>query len=178
MKCNLKTTYTNRLPSRIRRRVAMGILLAFFVNTVLGPVTPAFAQAALPLPTSMVTLSPGYSPTLIKGMRVYPDNPLRFDFIVDPGDSGLQGQDFEDESSKLMKYFLSSLTVPEKDLWVNLSPYEKDRIIPDAFGKTEMGRDMLGQDYILKQLSASLIYPESEIGKSFWAMAYQKAYEA
>jgi hypothetical protein len=166
-----------RMPA-VRRQAALGVLFAFLVNTILGPVSSAFAQAALPLPATMVNLSAGYSPTLIKGMRVYPENPLRFDFIVDAGDSGLQGSDLEEESSKLMKYFLSSLTVPEKDLWVNLSPYEKDRIIPDAFGKTEMGRDMLGQDYILKQLTSSLIYPESELGKSFWAMAYQKAYEA
>jgi len=161
-----------------RRKMALIMLLAFFANTVLGPVCPAWAQAALPLPSSMLTLSSGYTPTLIKGIRVYRDNPLRFDFIVDPGDSKLQGQDFEAESSKLIKYFLASLTVPDKDMWVNLSPYEKDRIIPDAFGKTEMGRDMLGQDYILKQLTSSLIYPESELGKLFWTMAYQKAQEA
>jgi ABC-type sulfate/molybdate transport systems ATPase subunit len=70
---------------------------------------------------------------------------------------------FNPESSKLIKYFLASLTIPEKDLWVNLShPYEKDRMIARKnLGQTEMGRDMLAQDYILKQLTASLIYPES-----------------
>jgi len=31
-----------------------------------------------------------------------------------------------------------------------------------------MGRDMLAQDYILKQLTASLIYPEKNLGKAFW----------
>ena len=30
-----------------------------------------------------------------------------------------------------------------------------------------MGRDMLAQDYILKQLTASLIYPEKDLGKDF-----------
>jgi len=30
---------------------------------------------------------------------------------------------------------------------------------------TDMGRDLLGEDYILKQLTSSLTYPESEIGK-------------
>jgi hypothetical protein len=47
--------------------------------------------------------------------------------------------------TKLIKYFLASLTIPEKDLWVNLSPYEKDRIIPQSFGLTEMGRDLLSR---------------------------------
>ena len=37
-----------------------------------------------------------------------------------------------------------------------------------------MGRDMLGQDYILKQITASLIYPESNLGKKFWDKYTQK----
>ena len=77
--------------------------------------------------------------------------------------------------SKLIKYFLASLTIPEKDLWVNLSPYEKDRIIPQSFGLTEMGRDLLAEDYMLKQITASLIYPEDEIGKKFWKRIYEEA---
>ena len=38
-----------------------------------------------------------------------------------------------------------------------------------------MGRDMLAQDYILKQLTASLIYPERNLGKKFWDKVYTKA---
>ena len=53
-----------------------------------------------------------------------------------------------------IEYFLAALTIQESDLWVNLSPYEKDRIIPEALSSTKMGRDMLAQDYILKQISS------------------------
>ena len=67
------------------------------------------------------------------------------------------------------------MTIPEKDLWVNLSPYEKDRIIPQSFGLTEMGRDLLAEDYMLKQITASLIYPEDETGKRFWKRIYEEA---
>jgi len=67
------------------------------------------------------------------------------------------------------------LTIPENELWVNLSPYERNRIIPKNFGLTEMGRDLLAEDYMLKQITASLIYPEGEIGKKFWARIYQEA---
>ncbi len=70
---------------------------------------------------------------------------------------------------------IKGLTIPEKDLWVNLSPYEKDRMVPQALGETALGRDLLAQDYILKQLTASLIYPEKELGKSFWDKVYAKA---
>ena len=29
----------------------------------------------------------------------------------------------------MIKYFFAALTIPDKDIWVNLSPYEKDRMI-------------------------------------------------
>jgi hypothetical protein len=46
--------------------------------------------------------------------------------------------------------------------------------VTEALGQTDMGRDLLAQDYILKQLTASLIYPEKELGKKFWDNVYQK----
>ena len=123
----------------------------------------------------MVHLSPPLDPPILKGIKVHPDNPFRFDFILDKGDSQLSNDALKDESSKLIKYFLASLTIPEKDLWVNFSPYEKDRIIPNSFGLTEMGRDLLAEDYMLKQITASLIYPEDEMGKKFWKRIYEEA---
>src|SRR5208283_1967517 len=122
---------------------------------------------------------PAYVPVLIKGLKIHPENPLLFDFILDTGASGLKinSPEFKDESRKLIKYFLASLTIKEDDLWVNLSPYEKNRMIPEELGQTELGRDMLAQDYILKQLTASLIYPEKELGKAFWDRVYAKARE-
>ncbi|MEI7999122.1 MAG: hypothetical protein WCH62_06430, partial [Candidatus Omnitrophota bacterium] len=89
--------------------------------------------------------------------------------------SGTTQEELKAEATKLIKYFLASMTIPEKDLWVNLSPYEKDRIIPQSFGLTEMGRDLLAQDYMLKQITASLIYPEDETGKKFWKRIYAES---
>ena len=142
----------------------------------------------LPKPGSMVYLTPSLNPVILKGIKIYPKDPLKFDFIVDPGDQDFVGNgpaspaggregSLREESTKLIKYFLAALTVPEKDLWVNLSPYEKDRIVPDGFGVTEVGRDLLAQDYILKQLTASLIYPENSLGKKFWDKVYRQAKE-
>ena len=71
----------------------------------------------------MVALSPAFAPVILKGVTVHSENPLRFDFIVDTGEAKLTPNELKDESQKLIKYFLASLTVPEKDLWVNLSPY-------------------------------------------------------
>ncbi|MBF0569418.1 MAG: pentapeptide repeat-containing protein [Candidatus Omnitrophica bacterium] len=133
----------------------------------------------LPQPGVMVSVTPAFAPVMIKGLQVHPENPLLFDFIMDTGESGLKvdSPDFKAACEKLVKYFLASLTVKEQDLWVNLSPYEKDRMIPQDLGQTELGRDMLAQDYILKQLTASLIYPEKDLGKQFWTKVYAEAQE-
>ncbi len=130
----------------------------------------------LPEPGTMVHLSPPLNPPILKGIKVHPDNPFRFDFILDTGYGSVDdAHNLTEESNRLIRYFLASLTVPEKDLWVNLSPYEKNRIVPESFGQTEMGRDLLAQDYMLKQVTATLIYPEEAMGQSFWKRIYQEA---
>ncbi len=162
----------------MKRLISVWIIVSFIVSSVAWP-GRGYAQdhLALPLPGTMVNLSPAYVPVLVKGLKIHPENPLLFDFILDTGKSGLKvnSTEFKSESEKLIKYFLASLTIKEDDLWVNLSPYEKDRMIPAELGKTELGRDMLAQDYILKQLTASLIYPEKQLGKEFWDKVYTKA---
>jgi hypothetical protein len=155
-----------------------GIQILAFLFYLLGPLPTAKAdELFLPKPGTMVTLSTAFSPPIITGMTIHPKNPLQFDFIVDTGDNHIKGEALKKESQKLINYFMATLTVPEDEMWVNLSPYEKNRIIADGLSKTEMGRDMLAQDYILKQLTASLIYPESRLGKEFWDRIYTKAQE-
>ncbi len=131
----------------------------------------------LPVPGTRMALSPTFAPPLLKGIKVYRHEPFRFDFILDKGDVKATDEGIKSDSTRLIKYFLASLAVPEKDLWVNLSPYEKDRIVPEAFGQTEMGRDLLAQDYILKQITASVIYPDEKAGKEFWGKVYAEALE-
>ncbi|MBF0618786.1 MAG: hypothetical protein HQL19_01330 [Candidatus Omnitrophica bacterium] len=150
----------------------MAVLIGF------GP-EASYAQAVimnLPQPGTMVHVSEAFAPIALKGMVIYPEDPLKFDFLVDAGDEKLQPAAFKQESQRLVNYFLASMTIPRQDLWVNLSPVEKDRIVPDALIKTEMGRDMLAQDYLLKQLTASMIYPEDNLGKTFWKKVYDEAY--
>ncbi|NTV29456.1 MAG: hypothetical protein HGA80_05185, partial [Candidatus Omnitrophica bacterium] len=127
----------------------------------------------------MVRTSSPYSPVILRGLGIHGDNPLAFDFIVDKGETGLSfdSEQFHQESIKLVKYFLASLTVPEKAQWVNLSPYEKDHMLGAGLRDTGMGYDLLAQDYILKQLSASLLYPEEGLGREFWEKVYKEAKE-
>jgi len=167
---------------RFRGAVACLSLAAFIFSVIVPPYT--FAQNpggsgtgpfSLPAAGTRITPTSSYVPPMLKGMKADLQNPFAFDFILDSGNANLTPEELKQEANKLIKYFLASLTIPEDDLWVNLSPYEKGRIIPNEFGITEMGRDLLAQDYILKQLTASLIYPEEELGKKFWDRVYSKA---
>ena len=166
----------------MKKLISIFTLLAFLTTGQIGTI-PVYAQDIhLPAPGQMVHLSPAYNPPILKGIKVHPNNPFRFEFILDQGSFEAERESIpakknflKSESAKLIKYFLASLTTPEKDLWVNLSPYEKNRIVPKSFGHTEMGRDLLAQDYMLKQITASLIYPEDEIGKRFWKRVYEES---
>ncbi|MCR4336442.1 MAG: ATP-binding protein, partial [Candidatus Omnitrophica bacterium] len=128
----------------------------------------------LPQPGTMVPPSEAFEPILLNGIRLDPQNPLRLEFLVAQNNDD-HFSNHKDQLDRLVRYFLASLTTPEEDLWVNLSPNEKDRIITKDFSTTEMGRDMLAQDYLLKQITASLMYPEDEIGKDFWEKVYREA---
>ncbi|MCA9400327.1 MAG: hypothetical protein KC713_01775, partial [Candidatus Omnitrophica bacterium] len=169
--------------SLINKFIIITIIVCFLAtNTILTPSASAQSSvlspnAYMPLPGTMVSSTPHFDPMMLKGIKVLPEDPLKFDFIVDIGEKEKDEQTIEAQSTRLIKYFLTALTVPEEEMWVNLSPYEGDRIIPSEFGITEMGRDLLAQDYLLKQLTASMIYPEDNVGASFWEKLYQTAYE-
>ncbi len=125
-----------------------------------------------------VDLNQAFTPTLLEGLIVYPDNPLSVNFVILPGqDLGEKDSISPEQVNEFAKYFLASLTIPEEDIWVNLSPYEKEKTIPDILSLTAMGREMLEQDYILKKLSAAVMNPEIPSGEDFWKQTYRKAAE-
>ena len=70
----------------LRANMALVIIFAFLINTF-GPFPIAQAQEYhLPAPGVMVQLSPEYNPPILKGIKVHPNNPFQFDFILDQGD--------------------------------------------------------------------------------------------
>ncbi len=74
----------------LRRLLCFWIIISF-VSTLITPAQNLYAQAVLnlPVPGSMVSVSPSFEPALIRGLTVHQDNPFLFDFIVDPGQSKL-----------------------------------------------------------------------------------------
>ena len=70
----------------LRADIALGLIFAFLFNSF-GPLPQVWAGAGgdfrLPAPGVRVSLSPEFNPPILKGIKVHPDNPFRFDFILD-----------------------------------------------------------------------------------------------
>ena len=175
------------LRCRILKKITiMCIGISFLASYVMpAPLTQAQAVPALigieglclPALGTMVSVSSDFNPPIITGVILDNSNPFKLDFVIDKGDEELTSSQVQQESKKLIDYFMAALTVPENEMWVNLSPYEENRIIADGLARTEMGGVMLAQDYLLKQLMASLMYPEGEAGEQLWEKIYASARE-
>ncbi len=165
------------IPIRLPSPLSACLTAVLFLANMILPVAPARAELPLPKPGEEIRVGEAYNPPMIVGMKVNSDDPMTFDFIIDRGDDMLDGKAFERESQKLVKYFLAALTIPDSEVWVNLSPSEKDQMISKVLGLTEMGRDLLAQDYILKQVTASLTNPETALGQRYWNELYRRAKE-
>jgi hypothetical protein len=147
-----------------------------FPGTLVDPATRASTRrlAATNLPPAgiRIPLSPKYYPPLFRGVYVHKNDPLTLDFILDSGDAQLATDDLAEVSLRLSRYFLAALAIPDEHLWVNLSPHERDRIIPSDLAQTQMGVDLLLQDYILKQITSTLCFPETQSGAAYWNKIY------
>lgn len=128
----------------------------------------------LPPIGDMVTRSVSYNPPRFLGLKLDSKNPLCMHFIFDLGDEPEINVILHTEAKKLTEYFLTCLAIPDDDIWVNLSPAENDRVMSKALARTKMGKDLLTQDYVLKQFNASLMYPESNTGRIYWDFIYRK----
>jgi len=154
------------------------LIVAFLSNFMLPSIS--YGQEVdlnLPAPSKIKPNSKPFNPAIIRAITIDPNDPFLFDFIIDKGDTNLNPEAFEAETQKLVKYFLAALTIPESDLWVNLSPYEQDAMVSPVLGVTELGKDLLIKDYYLKQVTAAMTNPNTPTGKKFWELAYAKAQE-
>lgn len=152
------------------------IILSITIS--LGPslVEAQVLTHTLPQPGSLVSLSAPLKPTLLKGITLDPDQPFQFDFLIEAGDESDSEEQLKTSSEQFAHYFLAALALPEDQLWVNLAPQESGRIMHDDMAQTQAGRVMLEQDYLLKQLTASLMHPDHPSGKRLWQRLYEQVY--
>ena len=153
-------------------RLFLCVFLALFLP--LGGIPlPSLSAALSPEPVALPALN---TPLRLCGIKIAPEHPLRLDFLLEDN-THMPSLTLKNETTRLVKYFLTALTVPEKELWVNLSPNEQDRIIPPSLGETIMGRDMLEQDQALKQEVSLALAPGHPVGDLFWKRFYTLASE-
>ena len=147
----------------------------FIFTSAAGEVLPAAcAQEIVADLSRLVSVSSAQSLPVLRGLRLDRNDPFKIDFVIDTAD---QKQVSRQDVDRLIRYFLAGLTIPEKDLWVNLSPFEEERVVPESLGLTDMGRDLLNQDYFLKQLLSSLTCPDNATGKDFWDKTYREIFK-
>ncbi|MFC1510665.1 hypothetical protein ACFL49_03290 [Candidatus Omnitrophota bacterium] len=86
---------------RLFCKVLSCVLSIVFTWSTVSP-SVAMAQSVgmlnLPIPGTMVNVSPAFVPVLLKGMTINPEDPLKFDFIVDSGNTGFETDEVRAES--------------------------------------------------------------------------------
>ena len=126
-----------------KRFIASVVCITFIFSNFQQCQAQDFSIDQLPVPGTLVGESVPFLPLVLKGLVVNPQKPLEFQFIVDTGRGPQDTASVKEQANQLVKYFLAGLTIPEGDLWVNLSPYEKNRMLPEALGQTYLGRDLI-----------------------------------
>ena len=161
----------NTATSRYFRLIAVlsvsVMVLSFIFSELLRVNYTQAALMGLPEPGVLLRAAGDYQMPLLRGMKVNYDNPLDFQFIFDTED---ENRLKDEDAKRMIDYFFAAVSVPNQTLWVNLSPYEQDRVVEESLGRTDLGKDLLGQDYILKQLSSSLTHPDTPSGRAYWGI--------
>ena len=81
----------NKMSYRSMHKLSFRLLSLFmtlaFVFNIIFISSPSYAQNVPNLPAANVltSLSPVYTPPLVRGLKIFADNPLAFDFIIDGG---------------------------------------------------------------------------------------------
>ena len=171
MLCNLIKIRNTRL------YLLFSLIMAMSFALTGANISYAAVLSYMPETNQIISAGTAYELPKLVGLKFTSDSPFEFTFMLSKGDMPLTRENLQREVDNIGKYFLGALTLPEDDLWVNLSPYEQDRISTEELAATDLGKDMLGEDYVLKQLVSSVTYPESESGKKFWGDIYKKVKE-
>jgi hypothetical protein len=86
--------------------------------------------------------------------------------------------DLEDATELSLNSFFIGLSIPNDEFWVNLNPWESDRIIEDDLVGTDVGKILLDADFQMKRDFCKYEDPcTGEIGETYWALLDKKQEE-
>ena len=134
-----------------------------------------------PAPDPEAVLFPGEEAhaTVITFLSVEHTDKAHFKMRFDDGTGVIPLPRLQPEvQARLMDYFFTGLAVKNEEVWVNLGPDEKNRMLPETLGGTRLGRVMIEQDYQLKRLCASLLHPDCGYGRDYWSNVFGRAQSA
>jgi hypothetical protein len=101
----------------------------------------------------------------LHGLAVRPSDPDWLMPLFWKVGNAIEGQDWEREKQLLLGYFYTALALPQ-DTKVNLSAFERDRMMPRNLAQTPFGRLLAEQDCLLKQLTATMQHPATPCGRT------------
>src|SRR5665213_2655030 len=90
--------------------LAFCLIVAFLLNAC-GPIPMAHAEDLVSTLLQskeqglLVHLSPAFTPAHVQGMTLYPQDPLKFEFLISRGDERFADQQKKGQYTTLIKYF-------------------------------------------------------------------------
>lgn len=111
----------------------------------------------------------GWAP-LVTGMVISRNNPIQpgFKLVSDAAQDEPTEDKIIELQTRLGRYLNTFLVVKGEQLHVSLSPHEAYGGLTEPLRHTELGRDLLAQDVVLKHYTAQLLHPNTDLGKIFW----------
>ena len=100
-----------------------------------------------------------------------------FNFVLKTQSSGEKSKaiNLKDASALSARSFLTGLSLPNNKFWVNLNPWEPNRITDADLSHTDVGRIMLEADLQMKKDFCKYEDPcKSKIGNKFWKLLGKK----
>lgn len=103
-----------------------------------------------------------------------------FEFMIKAtkAEEGSKVVDIESTIGTALDFFFIGLTLSNSRFWVNLNPWEPERIVDEDVGITDVGRIMLEADLQMKKDFCKHENPcQSEVGENYWALLDKKQEE-
>lgn len=115
------------------------------------------------------TLEEGFPP-LVGGISFPLTNPmaLGFSLLTDAAHEMPTAAEQQELQSRLGRYLNTFLVLSGEHVNVTLTPTDDYCGLPPLLRHTELGRDLLAQDVVLKHYTAAQLHPSTERGKAFW----------
>ena len=103
---------------------------------------------------------------------------LRYVVRMTEGQDSVPVSGLEDLTEPSLACFLTGLALPNEAFWVNLNPWEPDRVIDEGLAGTDVGRIMLEADLQMKRDFCKYEDPaESDVGIRYWQLLDEKQEE-